>query len=175
VAPPDPWGPWCEQFWFYIISESFHVNMTYFGSVVLEKKIFKWTHPIFAFCDYLPFEEDLALYLNNLESPLPKDHLYQVWLKLASWFWRRRFFQISEYFYSFTIISPWRRAIPFIWTIYNPFPPRIICAKSGKNWHSSSGEEVENVKVYRQTDRRTEGRQTSFQLRWAKKEMSIQT
>ena len=34
--------------------------------------------PFFHFCDYLPFEEDLALYLNNLESPLPKDDLYQV-------------------------------------------------------------------------------------------------
>jgi hypothetical protein len=81
VAPPDPRGPWCEQFWIYIISESCHVNMTYSGSVVLEKKIFKWPHPIFAIIS--PFEEDLALYLNNLESPLPKDDLYQVWLKLA--------------------------------------------------------------------------------------------
>jgi lipopolysaccharide biosynthesis glycosyltransferase len=30
------------------------------------------------FCDYTPFEEDLALYLNNLEFLLPKDNLYQV-------------------------------------------------------------------------------------------------
>ena len=28
---------------------SFHVNMTYSGSVVLEKKIFQLPHPIFAF------------------------------------------------------------------------------------------------------------------------------
>jgi hypothetical protein len=28
------------------------------------------------FCDYLPFEQDLALYLNKLEFPLPKDNLY---------------------------------------------------------------------------------------------------
>jgi hypothetical protein len=36
--------------------------MTYSGSVVLEKKIFEWPHPIFAFFkDYFPFEEDLAL------------------------------------------------------------------------------------------------------------------
>jgi hypothetical protein len=28
-------------------------------------------------------------------------------------------------------------------------PPRIICAKSGSTWPSGSGEEVENVKVYR--------------------------
>jgi hypothetical protein len=28
--------------------------------------------------DYLPFEEDLALYVKNLEFPLPKNDLYQV-------------------------------------------------------------------------------------------------
>jgi hypothetical protein len=32
----------------------------------------------FHFCDYLPFEENLALYLNNFEFPLLKDDLYQV-------------------------------------------------------------------------------------------------
>ena len=30
------------------------------------------------FCDYLPFEEDLALYLKNLEFLLPQDDLHQV-------------------------------------------------------------------------------------------------
>jgi hypothetical protein len=29
------------------------------------------------FKNYLPFEEDLALYLNNFERPLPKDDLYE--------------------------------------------------------------------------------------------------
>jgi hypothetical protein len=28
----------------------------------------------------------------------------------------------------------------------------MICAKSGQIWRSGSGEEVNNVKVYRQTD-----------------------
>jgi hypothetical protein len=51
--------------------------MTYPGSVVLEK-IFNDLNPFLYFCDYLPFEEDLALYLNNLESPLSKDNLYKV-------------------------------------------------------------------------------------------------
>jgi hypothetical protein len=46
VAPPEPWGPWCEQFWIYIISESFHLNMAYSDSVVQD--IFKWPRPIFA-------------------------------------------------------------------------------------------------------------------------------
>jgi hypothetical protein len=96
VAPPDPQGSWCEQFWIYIISESFQVNtcMTYSGSVVLEKKIFlNDPTPFLHFWDYLPFEEDLALYLNNVEFPLPKDDFCQVWLKLACWFLGKKIFK----------------------------------------------------------------------------------
>jgi hypothetical protein len=29
--------------------------------------------------------------LNKLEFPSPMDSLYQVWLNLACWFWRRIF------------------------------------------------------------------------------------
>jgi hypothetical protein len=32
----------------------------------------------FHFCDYLPFEKNLALYLNKLEFASPKDNLYYV-------------------------------------------------------------------------------------------------
>jgi hypothetical protein len=71
------------------------------------------------------------------------------------------FSKFSVYFYSFAVISPWRRAIPFIWTNLKPFYPRMICTKSGWNWPSGSGEEVENVKVYRQTVRRTDRRRTT--------------
>ena len=86
VAPSDPRGPWFVQTWIYIISESFHVNMSFSGSVVLEKKIFEWPTPFLHFCDYLPFEKDLALDLYNFEFPLPKDNLYQILLKLACCF-----------------------------------------------------------------------------------------
>jgi hypothetical protein len=46
------------------------------GPVLLEKKIFFKNDPIpfLHFCDYLPFEEDMALYLNKLEFPLSKDN-----------------------------------------------------------------------------------------------------
>jgi hypothetical protein len=54
-------------------------------------RFFNDPNPFLHFCDYLPFEEDLDLYLNKLEFPLPKNNLYQVWLNLACWFWRRRF------------------------------------------------------------------------------------
>jgi hypothetical protein len=57
------------------------------------------------FCDYLPFEEDLALYLNKLEFPSLKDNLYQVWLNLAGWFWRR-FLKIFSVFLLFCYYLP---------------------------------------------------------------------
>jgi hypothetical protein len=81
VPPPDPQGPWCEQFWIYITLENFHVNITYSGWVVLEEEIFKWCHPIFVFLRLSPLWKDLALDLYNFEFPLPKDDLYQVLLK----------------------------------------------------------------------------------------------
>ena len=38
---------------------------------------------------HLPLERDYPLHLNKLESPLPKDDLCQVWLKLVQRFRRR--------------------------------------------------------------------------------------
>jgi hypothetical protein len=48
------------------------------SSVVLAKKFLNDPTPFLHFCDYFPFEEELALYLKNLEFPLSKDNLYQV-------------------------------------------------------------------------------------------------
>jgi hypothetical protein len=59
------------------------------GQLVLEK-ILKIFSVFLLFCDYLPLEKGNPIHLKNLESPPPKDHLSQVWLKLAQWFWRSR-------------------------------------------------------------------------------------
>ena len=59
------------------------------------------------FGNYLSLEKGGALYLNNLESPSPEDALFQVWLKLAKWFWRRRFFNFVNVFS--LIRYNWRR------------------------------------------------------------------
>ena len=40
--------------------------------------------------DYLLYEKWIVLHLNKLESPSSKGALCQVLLKLAQWFWRRR-------------------------------------------------------------------------------------
>jgi hypothetical protein len=58
------------------MSESFHELFWLIGSQRKKKvnDLAKFLH----FYDYLPIEVDLALYLNKLEFPLPKDDLYQV-------------------------------------------------------------------------------------------------
>ena len=58
------------------------------------------------FRNYLPLEKGGALHLNKLESPLLKDALCQVWLKLARWFWRRRFFNFVNVFSLFRNYLP---------------------------------------------------------------------
>jgi hypothetical protein len=45
------------------------------GCVILEKIFLNDPTPFLHFSDYLPFEEDLAHYLNKLEFPSPKNNL----------------------------------------------------------------------------------------------------
>jgi hypothetical protein len=109
MAPPHPRGPGCVQFWIYI-SESFHVNKSYFGSVVLTKKIFRWSHlwrgsgPLF----------------EQFRIPYT-----QGWLKLASWFWRRRFLIFFNFQCIFTLLllSPLDKGLP----LYLQTPQDDLC------------------------------------------------
>jgi hypothetical protein len=52
-----------------------YVYLSFSGPVVLDK-ISNDPNISVHFCDYISFVEDLALYLNNFEFPLPKDKLY---------------------------------------------------------------------------------------------------
>jgi hypothetical protein len=46
------------------------------------------------------------LHLNKLKSPTPKDDLCQVYLKLAQWFWRRKFTNDPTSFLHFSDYLP---------------------------------------------------------------------
>ena len=48
-----------------------------------EEDYLKLVNVFSQFCIYFPLEKGGALYLNQLESLLPKDDLCQVWLKLV--------------------------------------------------------------------------------------------
>ena len=58
---------------------------------------------------YLSFGKEVALCLNKLESPLLKDALCQVWLKLAQWFWRRRFFKFRQFIFAIRYYIPFEQ------------------------------------------------------------------
>ena len=51
------------------------------------------------------------------------------------------FLILTMYFHYFVIISPRKRAGPFIWTNLNSLYPRMLWSKFGWNWLSGSGEE----------------------------------
>jgi hypothetical protein len=55
---------------------------------------------------YLPFERGYPLPLKILESSSSKDDFCQVWLKLAQWFWRRRFLNDTSLFLDFCDYLP---------------------------------------------------------------------
>ena len=54
-----------------------------------EKDSFNSLNVFSPFGNYLPLGKGGALHLKKIKSPSSKNALYQVWLKLALWFWRR--------------------------------------------------------------------------------------
>ena len=95
-------------------------------------------------------------FISKIESTSPKDALCQVWLKLAQWFWRKRFLNIlSMNFRYFFIIFPFKGVWPFIWTNLNPLHPMMLCDMFGWNCPSGSVKEDENVKSLRKRWTRT--------------------
>jgi hypothetical protein len=95
------------------MSECFHVKFSFSG----------FLH----FCDYLRFEEGLALYLNKLEFSSPKDNLYQVWLILSCWFWRR-FLKIFSVFLLFRYYLPLEKGYPLpLNKLESPSPKDNLC------------------------------------------------
>ena len=67
--------------------------------------LFNFVNVFSLFHNYLPLEKGRALPLNKLESPSHKDALCQVWLKLAQWFWRRRFLNVIHVFLIYLLLS----------------------------------------------------------------------
>ena len=93
------------------------------------------------FCNNLPLEMGWVLHLNKLKFPSPKDGLWQVWLKMAQWFWRRRFLNFINVFSLFRNNLPLENAEPFIWINLNHLHPRMLRAKFGWKLLNGSGEE----------------------------------
>ena len=133
MAPPDSRGPWCEQFWIYIILESFHINMTYSGSVVLYKKIFQWSHPIFAFLWLSP--------LWRRPGPFTEGWLMPSLIEIGLLVLKKIFFNINICKYGFPYCGPSRPPGIMMWTILNLHYIRKLSCKYDLFWLSGSGED----------------------------------
>jgi hypothetical protein len=108
--------------------------------------------------------------LNKLEFPSPKDNLYQVWLKLARWFWKRRLLKIFSVFLLFRYYLPLEKGYPLLLNkLESPLPKDDLCQVWLELvqwfWRSRKCKSL-------QTDagqRAIRKSHLSFQLRWAKK------
>ena len=149
------------------------------GPVVLEKKIFNFVNVSLPFRNCLPLEKGVALHLNKLEYPSPKDALCQVWLKLALWFLRRRFFNFVNVFSLFRNYLPLGKGMVLHLNKLESSPLKdALCQvwlKSAQQFlrRRWKCETFTDRQTARQTDRQMTDKKWSeklpeFQLRWAK-------
>ena len=112
------------------------LSLVEISTVVLGKQVLNFVNLFLVFRNYLPFEKNVALYLNKHESPLPKDTFSNVGLKFAPCFWRRRILNLL--FLLFRNYFPLKSTGSFIWTYLNT---RRHCVTFGWNLPGCSGEE----------------------------------
>ena len=77
------------------------------------RRFFNFVDVFTLFRNYLPSEKGGALHLNNLESPLAKDAVPCL-VEIGPVILEKRFFNFVDGFTLIVIISPWKRAEPFI-------------------------------------------------------------
>jgi hypothetical protein len=66
--------------------------------------------------------------LSKFEFPPPKNNLYQVWLILARWFWKRRYSKIFNVFLLFSYYLPFERGYPLsLNKLESPSPKNNLC------------------------------------------------
>ena len=77
--------------------------------------------------------EGVAIHLNNHESPSSKNALRQIWLKLAQWFWRKRFLNFVNLFSVFCNYLPLEKGMALLLNKLdlNLLHLRMLCAKFG--------------------------------------------
>ena len=103
------------------------------------------------FCYFViifPWKKEGPFIWTNLNSLHPK----MIHAKFG-WNWpsgsgEEDFLNLAMYFPYFGIISPWKRAEPFICTNLNPLSQKMLCVKFGWNWLSGSGEDDFKISLY---------------------------
>ena len=146
------------------------------------RRFFNFVNVFSLFRNYLPLEKGGAHHLNKLVSPSPKDALCQVWLKLAQWLWRRRFFNFVNVFSLFRNYLPLEKgAALHLNKLEFPSSKDALCQVWLKlaQWFWRRRWKCEKIKTTTTTTT-TDNEQIlirkahlSLQLRWAKKDRSM--
>ena len=127
------------------------------------------------FVNISPLEKGGSLHLNKFESLLTKDTLCQVLMKLAQWFWRRRFLKNINVFSQFGNYLLLEKGGSLHWTNLNPFHPRMLVPSFVEIDPGVLEKETKMWKVYDGTNDKVNGKilirtaYLSLQLRWANK------
>ena len=104
------------------------------------RRILNFVNVFSLFRYYLALKKGGAFIWTNLSPHYPRIHC-----AIFGWNWpcgSGEDFLISwMYFRNFVIISPWKRAGTFIWTILKPLHRRMHCFDFGWNWPCGSGGE----------------------------------
>ena len=150
----------CTKFW-WILAQEFWRKRFFFNSV-----------DVFSlFCNYLHLEKCRVLHLNKLQNPSQKDSLCPVWLKLAQWFLRRRYFNFVNVFSLLRYYLPLKRAGSFISTNLNSLYLRMFVSNLVDIGSVIMEKKMKMWKIYRQTkirrNRRTIDNRRSEKPTWA--------
>ena len=87
-----------------------------------EEEFFNIFKLILLICYYIPLDMGMILHLNKFESPPSKNAMFQIWLKLAQWFWRRKFLKYFQYNSKISLFSPFEEGHgPYFEQTWIPF------------------------------------------------------
>ena len=111
-------------------------------------------------------EKGGILRLNKLESPLSKDGLFQIWLKLAQWSWRRSYKIRCSIFAIRNYLPFLKRTGHFVRTTWITSTEECFLPSSVEIWPVAL-EKKKKWNDYRQTDGRTTDNRQSEKLTWA--------
>ena len=78
----------------------------------------RYSYVFLLFRNYISLEKGVTLYLNNLRSPFTEGCFVPSLVEIGQVVLENGFLK-SMYFWYFLIISPWKRAWPFIWAKSN--------------------------------------------------------
>ena len=148
MAPSYPRGSWFEQTWISSISGSFHINLSFPGPVVLEKKIFKDFSYIIICKTLIPYCGPIVppgvMIWTNLNLPISGSFHINLSFPGPVVLEKKIFKDFSYIIICKTLIPYCGPIVPpgvMIWTNLNLLYIRKLPYKSQLSWPSGSWEE----------------------------------